>query len=58
MSKECEHIYGIWDNETSVIGRCIWITNPDLSWLNDPDTERFKYCPECGAKLVEEKQCL
>ena len=50
----CDHWIGIWDNETSVIGRCLEIraSNP---WATKKDSRRdfepFTHCPDCGKKL-------
>jgi hypothetical protein len=52
--RSCDHWIGIWDNETSVIGRCLEVraSNP---WATKSkhrmDFEPFTYCPDCGQKL-------
>lgn len=53
MVKKCVHIYGIWDCESSVIGRCIFVTSKQSELYGDRDFEKFNYCPLCGANLNE-----
>lgn len=57
VSSSCRHSYGIWDSESSVIGRNIWVHDKGSELYRDGEEfEPFLYCPYCGTKLVTDKE--